>query len=171
MQYNIHPLIVHFPIALLFVYSLIKILPVNKWFPKLSWNSVRLVLITFGVLGAFVALSTGEVAEHLVKPNHDLVETHASLASLSTWIFALLFIGELIISLKHYINAHYHNLKFKKLLFGISNFLNNKYTSFLLALIGLIAISLTGMLGGVMVYGVSADPLAPTVLKIFGISI
>lgn len=171
MQYNLHPLVVHFPIALLFVYSIIKILPTERWFPKFSWSSTRLVLLAFGVLGAFLAISTGDTARHLVRPNRDLVNTHSNLATLSIWIFGILLVGELILILRPYVNAKYHNLQIKKFIFGFSDFINNKYLSFLLAIAGLIAISVTGMLGGIMVYGVSADPLAPMLLKLFGISI
>jgi hypothetical protein len=37
-------------------------------------------------------------------------------------------------------------------------------------LFGLLAISLTGLLGGVLVYGTSADPIAGLVLKLLGIN-
>ena len=58
MTYNIHPLFVHFPIAFLFIYSLIKIVPVKKWLPKVSWKDIERVLLVVGVLGAFAALSS-----------------------------------------------------------------------------------------------------------------
>ena len=84
MTYNIHPLFVHFPIALLFVYSIIKILPLQKWLPNVAWKHIERVLLLVGVLGAFAALSTGEIAEHLTRPNHDLVETHQRAGSGAT---------------------------------------------------------------------------------------
>jgi hypothetical protein len=44
MNYNIHPLLVHFPVAFLAIYSLIKIIPVSKWFPHISWKHIEITL-------------------------------------------------------------------------------------------------------------------------------
>ncbi|MCX6747864.1 MAG: hypothetical protein NTW98_02895 [Candidatus Nomurabacteria bacterium] len=96
MIYNIHPLFVHFPIALLLVYSLIKILPLAKYFPNVAWKHIERALLVFGVLGAFASMTTGETAEHLTNPNEKLVETHAFFASFSTWVYGLLLAGEIL---------------------------------------------------------------------------
>lgn len=40
----------------------------------------------------------------------------------------------------------------------------------LLAVVGLFAITITGVLGGSIVYGTTADPLAPIVLKMLGLN-
>ena len=69
MTYNIHPIFVHFPIALLFIYSIIKIIPFKKWFPKVTWDYLGFILLIIGVLGAFVASSTGEIADELIQKN------------------------------------------------------------------------------------------------------
>ena len=53
----------------------------------------------------------------------------------------------------------------------IQNILLNRFVSIALAILGLIAISVTGLLGGVIVYGVSADPVASFVIRILGISL
>ena len=76
MQYNIHPIIVHFPIAMLFLYSIIKVLPFKKWFPNVSWKHIEIVLLLVGVVSAFTASSTGEIAEELVRPNEDVLGAH-----------------------------------------------------------------------------------------------
>lgn len=174
MTYNIHPIFVHFPIAFLILYSFIKIVPLYKWFPKIAWGQVRLVLLLAGVIGAFVANSTGEIAEHLVNPNNQLVEMHATFASISTWVFGLLLVGELlaVLNLKiiPQISAKIGVPKLALFLLFIQKILNNNGISIVLTLAGLVAISITGLLGGVMVYGVTADPVAPFILQILGIS-
>ena len=168
---NIHPLFVHFPIALLFVYSIIKILPVQKWLPSIAWRDIEKILLTIGILGAFAALSTGETAEHIFQPDHALVEAHATFANIATWIYAALLVGILIGMTR----LHTFFAKLPKgvqsLLITIESILTNKTFSAILALLGLIAIALTGLLGGVMVYGRDADPAARVVLKILGITI
>lgn len=154
MTYNIHPIVVHFPVAFLFLYSIIKIIPLKKWFPSISWKQIERFLLFLGVLGAIAALFTGGIAEQLVQPNHRLVEAHSTFAFISTIIYGLLILIEIIAILK----SKYINLS------------NGKFSKFL-AFLGLISISITGMLGGVMVYGVSADSLAGMLLKLLGINL
>ena len=170
MTYNIHPLFVHFPIALLFIYSLIKILPFQKWLPSVSWKHIERVLLLVGVLGAFVASSTGEIAEHLVRPNRQLVEMHSLFATLSTWFYGLLLLGEVLYFLVPVVASKLSITPLIKLLSFIQKILQNQTFSKILALLGLIAISVTGLLGGVIVYGVTADPIAGVILQILGIT-
>jgi uncharacterized membrane protein len=162
MTYNIHPIFVHFPIALLCVYSLLKIVPLYKWFPSIAWKQTERVLLLLGVMGGFASLYTGEIAEHLVRPEHNLVEMHSVFATVSVWVYSALLIGEIVsvIAMKRTL---------PKSIVGLGKFLTNRWVSGILALIGLITISVAGLLGGVMVYGTSADPFAEVVLKILGL--
>lgn len=171
MNYNIHPLFVHFPIALLFVYSIIKILPFRKWFPKIAWKDIEIILLVVGVAGALVSNLTGDVAEHLAHPNRQLVEKHSFFALTSSWIYGGLLVGEFLVLVTPIVFTKYHLSKIKQFFVFIQNILTNPIFSTILAILGLIAISTTGLLGGVIVYGVTADPIAPIVLKILGIII
>ncbi len=159
MTYNLHPLFVHFPIALLVVYSFIKILPMAKFFPRVAWNHIERFLLVAGIAGGSLALFTGEIAEELVNPDRKLVETHEFFANLSIWLYGVLLAGEIL----SFLNLQYvYVLKLK-------NLLMNRVFSGIVALIALGSITITGILGGVMVYGTSADPLAGILLKLFGI--
>ena len=165
MTYNIHPIFVHFPIAFLFLYSIIKIIPLYKWFPKVAWRDIERILLVVGVVGAFIANSTGEIAEHLARPDRKIVEMHALFASMSTWFYGLLLIGEMI----YFINPFVLKLnipQISRLLIFIQNILTHKTISIILAILGFIAISITGLLGGYMVFGATADPIAGFVLKL-----
>jgi uncharacterized membrane protein len=172
MTYNIHPIFVHFPIALLFIYSLVKILPVRRWFPKVNWHDIEVFTLFFGVLGAFAALATGDTAEHLARPNRALVDMHSNFAGLATGLYGALLAGEIA----RWFNACALSMKpglatLKKLTVLLEKILCNKTLSIILAVLALIAISVTGLLGGVMVYGTSADPFAAGLLKILGITL
>lgn len=169
MTYNIHPLFVHFPIAFLVVYSVIKFLPVEKWITSISWRPIQRLLLIVGVLGAFVSNSTGEMAEDLVNASHDLVEMHAFFAGASTWIYGILLLGEILFLLNRYFVTKNIQTPINKILISIEKIINQNILSKTLALFGLIAISITGLLGGVIVYGVSADPIAPFVLRLLGL--
>lgn len=169
MPYNLHPIFVHFPIALLFIYSIIKILPLRTWAPRASWRDIERALLIFGVLGAFAALMTGEVAEHLVRPQRDLVEAHSTFAATATWLYVLLLVGEIA----GFLNVRLNPEKYKAVL-KISNFLERiicyPIVSRIIVIIALTAIFITGLLGGVMVYGLKADPMAGFVLNMLGIT-
>ena len=171
MAYNIHPIIVHFPIALLFVYSLLKIIPLKRWFPTVSWKQIERAFLLVGTLGAFMALSTGEVAEHLVRPNHDLVESHSFFAALATWVFAALLAGEAAaIARKSRVFEKWPSALLR-IVSVLDSVFSNRALSIVLAVVGLVAISIAGLLGGVMVYGLTADPITPMVLRILGITL
>ncbi|MBP6908291.1 MAG: hypothetical protein KBB75_00510 [Candidatus Pacebacteria bacterium] len=170
MTYNIHPLFVHFPIAFLLLYSLIRILPFERLIPSLSWRHIQQVLLLAGILGAFLSNTTGELAEHLVRPEEALVEMHAFFALASTWIYGLLLGGEILFILNPYLSKKLPLGSISTLLIKIEKLLTNRTLTLVLALLGVVAISLTGLLGGVMVYGTSADPLAPVILKILGLA-
>ena len=171
MTYNIHPIFVHFPIALLFIYSIVKVLPLQRWMPSVSWKAIERFLLFFGVLGAFAALATGETAEHLSRPNHQLVEMHSTFGAIATWVYGILLFGEIV----SIINTSYQSLlkveKFQTILLKLENIFYNQTFSKLLAVVGFIAIFVTGLLGGAMVYGTSADPVAGLVVRLLGITL
>lgn len=162
MEYNLHPIFVHFPIALLTLYAVIKVLPIQKWLPNFASKHVERVLLLTGFIGALVALATGEEASEMVLVSHDLVEVHEFFADLATWIFGALLAGE-ILSIFSY--------KIPSALVSLGKLLTNGVLSKFLAIVGLVAITITGLLGGVMVYGTTADPMANIVLQLLGISI
>ncbi len=169
MTYNIHPLFVHFPIAFLVLYSVIKILPVERWIASVSWRPIQRLLLLVGVMGAFVSSSTGEMAEHIVKANHNLVEMHSFFAGASTWIYGILLVGEILFFVNSYLARKNIYTSIHSFLKSIEIIITQKAFSKILAFLGLIAISVTGLLGGVIVYGVSADPIAPFVLQLLGL--
>ncbi len=169
MAYNIHPLFVHFPIAFLLLYSLLKTLPFERLVPRFAWREVQLVVLVFGVLGAIVASATGEISEHLIQPDRQIVEMHSLFAATSTWIYGLLLLGELLTRMNPWITRKFPSMGLPRLFRFLESTLTNRVLSVVFAIVGLLTISLIGLLGGVMVYGASADPLVPSILKLLGI--
>lgn len=160
----------HFPIALLTLYSVLAVLPFRKWFPNVNWRDILFVLLAAGFFGAYLSTATGETAEHLVRVDSNVLHAHTFFAAMSMWTYGLLFLGEAL----RVLDAKIKRLGFISFLFPIldkvKNILQNKGVMFLLAALGFVAMLLTGLLGGVMVHGATADPLAPIVLRLLGIN-
>jgi len=169
---DLHPLVVHFPIALLVFWSVIEIIRPGRWFPQVSWGSASAVLLVAGFAGAFVALQTGDIASEGMRG--EVVRTHETFAQLSTFLYGL-FVVDLIIPLVLIVankafpgslaNGTARVARVYERIFQI------RFVRILLALAALAAITVTGLLGGVLVYGVSTDPLAPIILSLLGIQI
>lgn len=157
---NIHPIFVHFPIAFLTIYAFLEITNIKILSQKNWYLYTKFTLLVVGVLGAFLALQTGEMAEHLV-PSSSLIEKHAFFASSSAYIFVIIA-SVYLISIVNKNNFIFKN----KILFTtwslltyLANALNKRFIVLLLAVIGLICITITGSLGGAIVYGPDIDPV------------
>lgn len=163
---NIHPIFVHFPIALLTFYALFEIFAWKKISSMSWWIYVKATLLFAGTLSGFVALNTGEGAEHIIGGSK-LIETHATFATASIWLFVVLSVVYLI----RFVLESGYIINFPKIqhvLNGIQNYIN-KY-SFLvpvIAFIGLVVITITGALGGAIVYGPDIDPVVSFVYHLF----
>ncbi len=169
---NIHPIFVHFPIALLTIYAVAELIRFEKIKSLTYWFYVKAILVIVGVLSSFLALSTGEQAEHLQPETLEpLIETHATFANISTWIFVFLAAIYLVSWVnKSTLNNYLLSSKFAKIWnikVNIANKVINSYLTIILAFVGLISITITGALGGAIVYGPDVDPIVSFVYKLF----
>ncbi len=89
---NYHPLIVHFPIVLLIIASLIQLFSFFVFKNELSW--VALALLALGVLSAWLSSNTFHAdPDTLTGRAREIFETHERMANLTWWfsLSALLF--------------------------------------------------------------------------------
>ncbi len=92
---DLHPKIVHFPVALLMVYALLEILGVI--FKKEFLSKAAHLFLFLGVLGAFAAVLTGhqaeEAAELLEKKGaiiqFSAIGEHENYATITLWFFTV----------------------------------------------------------------------------------
>lgn len=169
MNYNIHPILVHFPIALLLLYSLLRLFPWPKKLGNVDWQVPRIAILALGLLGASLASSTGELAAHLVRPDRQILGAHELMASATSWIYAIALVGEAALFVKREWFDNKYLSWFNPILSIIKKLFSTRLLFAILSVVGAAAITLTGLLGGVMVYGTSADPIAAPVLKLLGI--
>ena len=88
---GLHPLVIHFPIALLLVAPVFVLLAIVR--PKQSgmFGLSALILLVLGTVAAFVAVETGEAAAELATRTDAInaaIERHASLAETARNLFA-----------------------------------------------------------------------------------
>lgn len=169
---NLHPLFVHFPIALLIVYSLMELIRWRKIAGQTYWFYVKGLFLMIGGLGALAALWTGDMARASVrlgdfhpaiKNFNQVVRVHENFADLSVAIFGILAASYLILWLNretfgNWVRQSPSLGKIWMAFAGLAHFFVETRLVILLALTGLVCITITGGLGGIMVYGPSADP-------------
>lgn len=153
----IHPLFVHFPIALLLIGSLVLVARRANLFPahtqKLHFTA--LLMLTIGTLGAWAAVITGQMAYKVVGRtlcDPTVVHSHETFAKLTAILFTAITIIE------------FANSKYKKGYF-IKNRSLRKGLGILcivMALSGVVTISYTGHLGGKLVYQQAAAVHVPS---------
>lgn len=166
---NIHPLIVHFPIALLTCYVLVEILPLERWYPQIHWYSVRAFLVVVGTLGALAGLASGSLAEEGVgRSLRKIVGLHETFADLTTIIFGVLAVAHLV---RWVLREHFPLLQetsnVTRVLRLSSDFVLKRWIAVPLAILGAIAITVTGALGGMIVYGPDVDVVTKFLNSVF----
>ena len=168
---NIHPILVHFPIALLTVYALLEVVslnfvPFSKYARDAKGTLIKGFLAIVGALSTATALLTGDGAEQLMINDmkisgadttalRHLIDTHSNYATLTTIVFAILALTYLSLWLS---STWKENAMFKKIDVFFSYF-RNQYVLSILAIIGLILVTITGALGGAIAYGPDIDPV------------
>lgn len=157
---NIHPIFVHFPIALLSVYAFFEIVRIKSWQQSTWIKPVKAILVSVGVVFAFVALSTGETAEHLLanRQLRDLVEKHSLFADITTYLFlvpAVAYCFELILE-SSFVSKIPETIS--KVMVWYTTKVAVTPVRIICAVLGTIAVFIVGALGGAIVYGPTTDP-------------
>ncbi len=155
MSYNIHPIFVHFPIALLTIYGILELVRFRRIKDQPYWFYVKAVMVIIGAAAGWVTFLTGEMAEGMIPAgasvNWNLLNTHSTFALLSVIIFSVLAVGYIIAWFER---AGYAWTPLSKLKWLIVE----TPLVWLLALAGVACILITGALGGSIVYGPTNDP-------------
>lgn len=140
----LHPLLVHFPVALFIVGVVVQI--VSIWHPKF-YGRMAFYLICLGEITGIISYLTGDGAEAFAEkqwgPVHSMVEIHQTFATLTLIVFGV-FIGLKILT--RFVKVPYFNA----LAVGI-------------ALIGAVMITLTGHYGGKIAYQIPGQAQQHTI--------
>lgn len=139
---NIHPAFVHFPIALLVLYTIIELLPLARLWPAVQWNPIRKFLLYVGTVSIFPTIATGLMAARIVGES-ELVEMHERAAFSVLGIFVLASLSSL--------------------------FYPRWYLQKPLAALGLVGLFVVGSLGAAVVYGYDVDPIVSFITSLLGL--
>lgn len=169
---NIHPIFVHFPIALLTVYAAFEIIRF-PFITRQQWYvPVKAILLFTGVLGGFAATETGEWAEEIFRgtPTMELVRLHSTFAGATMWVYGILAFIYLIEWMRRgNVTSRLPSgmQKIWSVLLRIETALFKTPILILGSLAGLVLITITGALGGAITYGPEVDPVVSFIYGLF----
>jgi uncharacterized membrane protein len=163
MTSNLHPLLVHFPIALLGLYAVLELIRYRKIAGQPYWFYVKAILVIVGALSTIPTILAGLLAKGQFQGDPislKIISYHEPFAITSASIFGILAIGYLIVWIKSVRDAAGGPAtappKELPAVFTIP-----------LALLGLICITITGALGASIIYGPGLDPMVNFIYHVF----
>ena len=166
----LHPIFVHFPIALLTLYAVLELASLH---PKLKSNKtmfyIKLTLLFAGTLGTFAAIITWWYAEDIAWRTN-LIRTHENFAEMTRNIFIVLsivYIAKLYVYEKHTTYARVLPPFLQSILAWISKYAIMLFAPQILAVVGLFLVTVTGALWWAIVYGKTADPIVKRAVSTF----
>ncbi len=170
---NIHPFVVHFPIALLAVYTMLETvrLPLLQRQPWLF--PIKAVLLVIGMIGGILALQSGELAEHAwaATDARPLIEMHSLFAAASMWIYGILAALYCVEWVRRERPSATDKVSpLLRTLWAAAVAVEQRLYVAPIVIIGsvagFLALGITGALGGAIVYGPHADPVVSLVYKL-----
>jgi uncharacterized membrane protein len=137
---ELHPRIVHFPIALFIIYFVFEISGIMS--KKDFLNKAAYIILILGIITALIAVMTGNQAQNAAKlilngkisEISEAIEKHEEYATITLWYFTALFVLRTYLLIRKKFN------------------INWKYVFIGLGLIGCYLIYITGYYGGELVF-------------------
>ena len=167
---NVHPLLVHFPIALLTVYALMELLRIKRLQAHPHVFALKAFLVIVGALSLVVTYQSGELIEeqYAIGELNLTVERHATFALASHVAFGILGLGYVVRVLREaYAQKPIWNTFLGASLQRFSNVVSGSCVAPCLAFLGLVSLTITGALGGAIVHGPEIDPMVNLIYHLF----
>ncbi len=165
---NIHPILVHFPIGLLTLYAFLELFRFNMLTNKTYWFYLKASLVIIGFLSSIATFFSGDAIEDLFRGFPDqmhLVSVHSNFAFATCVLFGIISLSYLTQWIAK--EGISFNQTFWKYLVRVTHQFLQGPAVVLLALAGLFCVTVTGALGGALVYGSDIDPVVSFIYKLF----
>ncbi len=176
---NPRPIFVRFPIALLTLYTLCELLRFKIIKQQPTWFYLKAVLVICGTAGATAAILTGDGAKRAVLTGlinaqvanpRMVISLHETWAKGASLVYLLLAAGYAAAWLNRFnIIDKLAGKTLKRvwqLATKIQKLLIETNLVVILSIIGLIAITIAGALGGSIIYGPNTDPVVRFIYKV-----
>jgi uncharacterized membrane protein len=165
---NIHPLLVHFPIAFFVLYAILEFVSfIDKFKKQTYWFYLKATLVILGCFAALVAGIAGKLVESRFADRRELVHLHSTINELASAVFVLIAFAYFISWLRKVnINFPKIGILWKLSLFWEKIVLQTPLV-YLLAVTGLILITIGGALGGAIAFGPNFDPFTNFIYSLF----
>ncbi len=168
---SVHPAVVHMPLGILTLYAVLELIPIRKMWTDPRWLLAKRVMLFFGTLGIILAVQTGQERGGENIESGSILEFHSRVGTNAAWIFGILAFGQLVMLVSPFFTRKFGKNEtlyvIWKVIERIAKFLTMRPVIVVGALFGLAVLTLTGALGGSMVYGPEADPMVSMIYKIF----
>lgn len=169
---NVHPIFVHFPIALLVIFTLLEIIRLPILTRQQWWFGAKAVLLLAGVAGGFAALLSGNIAAEAYKGTSSvpLLRLHSNFAYATIIVYGILALSYLIQAGTVTKVGSRLSPTLKRpwaILEHINRFIFNAPVLILAAVVGMILVTIVGALGGALVYGPDVDPVVSIIYHLF----
>lgn len=170
---NLHPIVIHFPIALFSLYAVCELAGLMVRIRTYSWlEHIKTFLVVTGTALSFVAIQTGEsVAEsmrvmNITETMRSAIAMHERFANATSVIFTVISLVYLFRIVEQ--RAWFGRMpKFlQSIVTTYLRLLDHRVFLVLAASMGLLAITVTGALGGSLVYGADVDPIVKLIYRI-----
>ncbi len=171
MILNVHPIFVHFPIALLTTYGVLELIRFKKITSQPYWFYIKGMLVIVGAMASYVAAFFGDIAKSYITDSNSraIISKHEFWAHLTIIIFTILAIGYVIQWLKKTVAIQFQKPIFSRIwtiIINLQIIVTETKLTLLLALAGVLAITITGALGGTVVYGKGNDPFTDFIFNL-----
>jgi len=172
---NLHPIVVHFPVALLTFFAVLELIRFRKLAAQSWWFPLKAVLVMSGGVGALAARQTGEMIEDEFRGGgvmDRVLEAHQFAANATIAVFGIIAAAYLVTWVLQSawgvrIAASAEWGMSARFVGAIARFIMRPPVIVVGALLGLFLVTVTGGLGGILAYGPDVDPVTKLLFSFF----